>query len=408
MAARKAAKQRTVATLGEHGRTVRVFRQGNLWRVQSRSLGITQSFRGEGARDRAMGFAERLVAGEAATARRNPTIGELWDRYRESSAFRELRPRTRELTPELWAYFTEVVPAHTRADDVTVMVLDQARYALETTPRPRAPEGLAISTVSRVVSRVKTVFAWAERYELIHRNRIASYVFRVAKERRTESPPEYTQEEVAKLLGALSFDVIGERTAYCLLVVLAHQGTRVGATCQLEWSHVDFDAEAEIAGRTVQCGALRWVAETDKMGNAWVQPMRAATRAVLARLHAAQGYPTTGYVFPARQKRSKTPYYSPNSFWLMLTKAERRAGVAHRARRGAHGLRRGLAGNLVEATGSEWLAMEAIGDKDPKQARKYVKLRLGRVAESLLSLDLAEQESAANQQPNSNIERMAG
>lgn len=376
MARRKATTQKTIATLGEHGRTVRVFRQGDLVRVQCRALGITKSYRGEDAKAKAMGFAQRLVAGEAPASERRPTVGELWERYQLSSDFLELRERTRQLTRDLWRYFLTVVPAGTKADEVTVLVMDEVRRALETTPRPRAPNGLALSTVQHVVSRVKTVFAWAERVELLSRNRVHAYVFKVAKDRRVESPPEYTADEFRRMLAALSFDRIGERTAYCLLALLGYQGVRVTAATKLRWEDVRWEADA-----------LRWRAENDKMGNEWMQPMRAPTRAVLARLHAAQGEPTEGWVFPARQQAAKRPWYTVNSFWLMLRKAEDRAGVAHRERRAAHGLRRMVAGDLVDATGSDRLAMEAIGDRDPKQAARYVKHRMDRLATTLRTLD---------------------
>lgn len=369
-------KQKRVATLGDRGRSVRVFRQGDLWRVQSRALGVTKSYRGEDAQERAMGFAERLTKGITVADGEGPTLRELWSRYQDSSDFRELRERTRVLTTELWDYFIGVVPAQTRADDVTVLVLDEVRRALETTPRPRAPKGLALSTVRHVVSRVKTVFAWAERVELIHRNRVHAFVFKVHKDKRVESPPEYTAEEFRRMLAALSFDKIGERTAYCLLALIGYQGVRVGAATRLRWEDVRWDDDA-----------LLWRAETDKMGNEWLQPLRAPTRAVLARLHAAQGEPAEGWVFPARQQTAKRPWYTVNSFWLMLRKAEDRAGVTHRERRAAHGLRRMVAGDLVGATGSDRLAMEAIGDRDPKMAAKYVKHRIDRVATTLRALD---------------------
>lgn len=374
--ARLPVRQKKVATFGEHGRTVRVFRQGDLWRVQSRSLGITQSYRGEGAKDRAMGFAERLARGDTPATDARPTVGEMWARYTGSSDYRELRARTQKLSTELWALFIAVVPAHTRADDVTVLVLEAVRQALETTPRPRAPTGLALSTVRHVIGRVKTVFGWAERVELIHRNRVHAYVFKVGKERRTESPPEYTTDEFRRMLASLSFDRIAERTAFCLLAVIGYQGVRVGAATQLRWEDVRWDDDA-----------LLWRAETDKMGNEWAQPLRAPTRAILARLHAAQGEPLDGWVFPARQQTARHPYYTANSFWLMLRKAEDRAGVPHLDRRAAHGFRRMVAGDLVGLTGSDRLAMEAIGDRDPKMAARYVKHRVDRLASTLRRLD---------------------
>lgn len=378
--------QKTLATYGEHGQTVRLFRQGDLYRVQCRALGITRSFRGEGALARARGFASRLGENDPTDAPRLPTVGEVWESYLASSDYEALRERTRVLNRELWSYFTSVVPVHTRADDVTVLVLDQVRQALETTPRPRAPHGLALSTVRHVIGRVKAVFHWAERSDVIHRFRGHAFVFRVGKERQAEleSPPEYSADEFRRMLAALSFDRVTERTAYCLLALIGYQGVRIGAATRLRWEDVLWSRDA-----------LLWRAETDKMGNEWVQPMRAPTRAVLARLHAAQGEPAEGWVFPARQATARLPHYTPNSFWLMLRKAEARAGVPHLNRRAAHGMKRMISGDVFEQTGSARLAMEAVGDRDEKMAKRYVKRRLGRVADTLRLLDARDVRDAS-------------
>jgi integrase len=380
----KRAIQKKVATFGEHGATVRVFKQGELWRVQCRAKRITRSFKGPGAKARAFGYAERLGTGVQEAALTTATVGDLWASYRESSDYTQLRERTRALYAELWALFTSFVPSTRPADEVTVLTLEELRRALETTPRPRAPKGLALSSVRHVIGLVKTVWNWGERFEVLHRNRIHAFRFRIGKDQRVESPDEYTAEELQKLLKVLSFDVIGERTAYCIMAVLGYQGARVKAVTRLRWEDIAWEDDAII-----------WRAKWDKQGREWDQPMRAPTRAILARLHAAVGEPTEGWVFPARKATAKQPVYTPNSFWLMLTKAEARAGVEQKSGRAAHGFRRGVAGNVMDATGSSALAMEAIGDRDPKMADKYVKRRRGRVGKALRSLDQGDKEQAS-------------
>jgi hypothetical protein len=47
---------------------------------------------------------------------------------------------------------------------------------------------------------VKLVYAWAERRELVARNRIALYGFKLAKEERRNEPAEYRVEDFERLL----------------------------------------------------------------------------------------------------------------------------------------------------------------------------------------------------------------
>ena len=63
------------------------------------------------------------------------------------------------------------------------------------------------------------------------------------------------------------------------------------------------------------------------------------------------------------------------------------AGVPHIRNRGAHGFRRMIAGDLVDATGSNAHAMEAIGDRSVKMAETYVLRRRGRKAQAMKALD---------------------
>ena len=92
------------------------------------------------------------------------------------------------------------------------------------------------------------------------------------------------------------------------------------------------------------------------------------------------------YLHPARRKGAASPTYTVQSFWWALRAAEARASVPHKDRRGAHGLRRKLAGDLA-AVASDGDAMRAIGDRDPRMAERYIKTRGGRVAETLNRLD---------------------
>ncbi len=176
-----------------------------------------------------------------------------------------------------------MVPHQTPAEEVTVAVLQTVRTTLETTPRPRAPGGLAINTVRKSISIVKGVFAWAERTEFLRKNRVHSFAFKVGKDRRPKLPDEYSRDEFERILAAPSFDRLTQRTPYCVTALCGYQGVRVNAVLHLRLEDVDWVKDV-----------LLWRAEWDKQGNEWDQPLRAPTRALLARLWAAVGELTTG------------------------------------------------------------------------------------------------------------------
>lgn len=370
--------QKRIATFGEHGRKVRVFKDEGRYTVSSRSLGVTKSYSGEGAKDKALGFARRLSAEGVGPKVSGLTVGVLWGRFTQSSDWASLRPRTRELYADHWDYFTGSVPDDTPADEVIPPTLDATAKALLETKRPRAPDGMALSSVRRIVRTVKVVFAWGERNMLIPRNRIYAYRLKVSRDQQEVSPAEYTAEETRRILAALSFDRLDQRTAFVALTLISQQGIRGNAALHLRWEDVDWTEDV-----------LQMRPEWDKMGKAWSSPMRDATRAVLGRLWDANDQPATGWVFPSRHSRSEGRPYTLVGLEKTLVAAEQRAGVPHLKGRGVHGFRRGVAGDVYDKTGSAEQAMEAIGDS-VGQAVKYLKTRKGRVAQSLRALDREE------------------
>jgi integrase len=383
--------QHTIARLGQHGRRVRVWRVAGTDKVsvQCRAEGITKSYRGQDAEAKAMGFAKRLVEGFGRELTPTPklTVSDLWERYTSSSDYRQLRPRSQALYKEAWRLFTDVVPTDSDARAVNVATLETVRTAHEDGKRERTGRPYALNTIRKSISIVKGVFAWAERVELLEKDRVHQFRFKVAKDKRPVAPPEYTKEEFAKLLGALSFDKASQRYAHVVLACCGYQGARINAVLHLRWEDVDFDAAIEIDGKPVQTGLIIWRARFDKQGNEWDQPMRAPFRAILARLWESVDRPATGWVFPPRQANSASETYRVTSFWWTLRAAEVRAGVTLHPGRAAHGFRRMVAGDVAEATGSALSAMQAIGDRDIRLSDRYVKHRRGGVAKSLNSLD---------------------
>jgi len=79
--------------------------------------------------------------------------------------------------------------------------------------------------------------------------------------------------------------------------------------------------------------------------------------------------------------------YSPPSLGAALRKAEAAAGIPHQERRGAHGFRRMLFGDVLAATGSIAAAMNTINDRDLRVAARYNKRRMVEVREAFDKLD---------------------
>lgn len=376
---KRAGRMVFVADYGVHGAKVHVRRERGTDKVtvRCRAKGIARSFRGPEAEDMARGFAQQLARNEVpGLAPAKPTLAELWQAYCASSDFRNLRPRSQQLYTDAWMMFVRIAGHGELADDLTVAKLELVRKALEESVRERTGRPYAVNTVRKGLSIVKGVFAWGERTEFLPRNRLHAFRFKVAKEAQPVAPDEYTTDEFQRLLAALSFDKITQRTPYVLLCLCGYQGPRINAALHLRWEDVDWDADQ-----------LVWRARWDKNGREWTQPLRAPMRAVLARLWAAVDHPTEGYVFPSRRSGGANEVYTVQSFWWALQEAERRAGVTHRARRAAHGFRRMVAGDLAAVATSDGEAMRAIGDHDPRMAQRYIKRRDPRLAETMRRLD---------------------
>lgn len=70
-------------------------------------------------------------------------------------------------------------------------------------------------------------------------------------------------------------------------------------------------------------------------------------------------------------QRDPSEAYSYSSFHYSLQRAEEKAEIAHKPYRGAHGFRKMVVGNVIEATGDRMLGLEYVGDRDPGMLRHY-------------------------------------
>jgi len=240
--------------------------------------------------------------------------------------------------------------------------------------------GLATTTNRQTVRTVQMVYAWGERNELITRNRLRLFRFRVSKDERVESPAEYRDDDVMKILAALDPKLRTQWRPFVALAVCGAQGVRQHAVLHLKWDDVQGDT-------------VTWQKAWDKLGREWSQPVRNLTRVALevARFWREELDYTGPWVIPSGSAKNRSETYSAQSLWSALCDAEKRAGIPHIKGRGAHGLRRLLAGNVAELTGDAVLAMNSIGDTDVRMASRYLKKRNDRIDDVFRRLDLPEE-----------------
>lgn len=388
----KAGGRQSIATYGSRGRGVRVFVEtgAELVRVQWREHGLVQtkswSNTTEGkAAARAFGKALGSLREKVAdpTVERI-TLRDLWDKY-VTAEFGHLRVKSKANYVHHWKQFELFAGRAMFADQVSGVTLDGYRAYL-------VGRKLAISQQQAAIAMVKIVFRWALRRELLERDRVSLYRFKVAKEQRSKGVPEYTPEEYAKLLAAFDPRKSSQWRAWVLTVFLGEQGPRINAALHLKWSDVDFASRDSSPN-----GSVRFAAEYDKLGRERVQPLTEAARDAL---FVALGWCSangSGWIFPTvREEIRETSdgTYTTKSFTWMLREAETRAKVDYIPNRGAHSLRRMAMGNALAVSKNVVDAMWWIGDTDLRQAKKYATERDTRMGDMATMLGNREPVNA--------------
>lgn len=372
----------TLKVFGPKRAHVRVFREGDLVRVQWREHGrlITKSWAATAtgkaeALAFAKGFALSRVEHAAPAARL--TLRELWTRYAEAE-FPSLRVRSQQLYAAAWRRFELFAGRDTIADDVALDTAARYRRDLERV-------GLAVSTTHRSITVVKVVFAWGERHELVTRNRFRLYRFKVAKDKRPLPVPEYRAADFAKIIAQFNPKFSSQWKPFVALTLCARQGARQNAVLHLQWSDLAGWEEESPPGEA----RVTWRGVWSKTGEEWTQPLRADAIAAVRvaaswRAENGDGGP---WVFPSGSSLSKRDTYSIQSLWQALQRAEKAAGITKVRQRGGHSLRRMLAGDVTVETGNPMLGLQAIGDRDPRQAARYIQRRDDQLRQAFTSLD---------------------
>lgn len=356
---------------GEHGRSVLLYVEGDriiaLWREgglrRKKSWPNTVAARKEA----------KVWAKAFADYRQNPvsaavplTTDQLWRKYAEAE-FPTLRPKTQKLYADYWRQWATFVSQERVAEDLGVQTMTEFRASLEA-------RKLAPSTIGQILKTVKTVYRWGHRLRYLKQDEVRDYRYKVAKEQRLTPPGEYRQDELDAILTHLP--LAGSRTwrAHAVLALCGLQGVRQNAVLHLRWD--------DIAPET---GVVTWRSAYDKVGREWTQPLRAGSLAILDAIRHRTG--GEGWVFPSGSRKSTRPVYSGQSLWGALRRAEQAAGIEHRDRRAAHGLRRMLFNDVLAETGDIGAAMSAINDTDLRVASRYLKGRDDRVRAAFAALD---------------------
>lgn len=252
------------------------------------------------------------------------------------------------------------------ADAVTLNEVDRFRKEL-------VQQGVAVNQVKEVIKVAKVAHNWGESRELVSKNSISKYRFKRAKEDSADvEPGEYTADERDRLLAAFNPRLGTQWRPWAMLMIIGHHGVRASAALHLRWEDLDAANQDVI-----------WRAQYDKVGREWTQALTWELVSALAwarhwRERVAYDGP---YVFFSRDVRSSSDggrqagVYRIQSFLAALVKAEARAGVKHQPYRGAHGMRRMVAGEVNARTGDPVLAMYYIGDTDLKTMKRYLKRR---------------------------------
>ena len=405
----KAAKsRRELARHGRRGAWVKVFlERGHLLvRVQWREPGKlidTQSWPNTAEnRATALAYAEGVAERIRDAKPTRPTrlsYEALWALYVDAN-FPHLRPRTQTLYKEYFRQWALMWGWEFVAGDTTPEMADQFRKQMTRLE-------YAVNTMRGVLRVVRLVLNWAEERELIERNRLRAYRFKVAKEDRPIAPAEYRSDDHRKILAQLDPSKATQWRAFVALALCGLQGARQWAVLHLRVDDVTLGRHLDTPdGLTWIPGRVHWRAEWDKVGRDRQQPLRVAAQAAIEiALEWRERTAYTGpWLLPSGSTKNKNEVYSQQSLWAALTGAESRAGIAHERRRAAHGLRRMLAGDVAAVTGDFMLGLQAIGDTDPRMATRYIQAREDRVSAAFEQLDSLPVETP-KPQPTRNADR---
>lgn len=335
---------------------------------------------------------ERMIAESKRASVPAPiTVGQLWDAFRAAefseNAGEGLRKATQTSYEQHFKRFMVFVGKHTAAEAIKVPKLAEMR-------KEERDAGRALNQTRQTMNVVRIVFRWGIENELLAHSPLAVMRWKTRKDApKPLAPDEYTTEEFEKLLAAVDKDDTRQWRVWVFLMLVGHYGQRANAVLHLRWRDID------VANDTIT-----WPARYQKQGVDLVRPLlweawsallvakaqreRVATFRKLKHhqnpLASAARLDEADWVLFA--ERDKAQPMSYQSMHYHLQQAEARAKVAHKPYRMAHGFRRMVVGNVIEATGDRMLGLEVVGDKDPKVLVSYDRRLEQRVEQGLAAV----------------------
>lgn len=329
-------------SVGPYGCRVRVYERasGLLW-LEIRQRGATPQFESLGHRDRARGLAQakerhaQLALGLAVSGRA-PTLGALLDAYAARQAERtDLRPSAQADTARAVAYWRVMLGAERDAAHVTLDDVERACERRRTGAVNARGEPVAVSERRPVRARaigadleaLRAALRWAVvKRRMLRENPLAG--LEIAEEVNPRRPVatadryEATRATAADVTMEIRGD--GRRVAVPsylpeLLDLAFATGRRIGAICALRYDDLRLDVPP--------FGALRWAAESDKMGREWVTEIDGTARAALDRILVEREvgtrarWPGSPWLFPSPRNPSRPVSKDLASDWLERAEA---------------------------------------------------------------------------------------
>lgn len=321
---------------------------------------------------------------------------QLWKQFSESQAFTSRRAKTQINYRDRWRAWMHYRGERTVVDDTTLGHVDQFIAA-------RKAAGKSPNQTRSIIAVARIVYNWGQTRKLIATNELALFRWQTAEGEEAFEPEEYTEAEFLALLEELPAQSHRTWRSHVALMLAGHQGVRANAVLHLRWSDVRLSA-----------GQFAWPAKYQKNRRELVQPM---TWDAVAALETARywrerwGYEGDWVLFGSKSgaqakpdevhgnsksgRHEKDLSYTYQALWTQLKAAEGRAQVEHKPRRALHGFRKMVAGNVHDRTGDDRLAMQFIGDRDMKQARRYLKNRDERMERAAAALETKAPERKA-------------
>lgn len=370
----------------EAGRIVILWREGRGAPRQYETYADTPEGRAE-ARAYAEGKADLLATPRPGAPDAPPavTVAQLWDRYVAAiwteSEEGDLSPAaaTRTNYAHHWRQWQAFTTPRFPADETTLEMVDQFRAE-------QTKAGIAVNQIRQCLGVVKLVYNWGRSRKVLSVNELPGYRFNVPKGQGALEPPEFRSDEWERILRAIGGQSALTWRAWVVTMIAGSQGMRANAV-----RHIDLVKDVDLVDLQ-----LRWAPQWDKNRRERWQPLTLdAYSAILTALYWRR---EAGYEGPwLIPGRSWTGPYTYQGWWYHFDEACQRAGVAREKYQAMHAFRKMASGNVLELTKDPKLALDWIGDKDPRRMREYLKVRqerLEEVAEQLGTTAESTPESA--------------